>query len=70
MVRLSKKSVCDTEGSLILSGLGAAFGMQADGEGWLQVNYSGGLQLMPGRKLKIGSTEISEAQLAALLKLL
>lgn len=51
-------------------GLGAAFGMQAEEDGWLSVHYAHGLRLTEGRKLRIGNTELSEAQLIALLNLL
>lgn len=49
-------------------GDGAGFGCEPE-EGWLQVQYTKGLQLKRG-KLKIGDTEISEAQLQALINLL
>lgn len=50
-------------------GTGAAFGQKNDRDGWLQINYAGGLQLIQG-KIQIGNTTLSEQQLQALLALI
>ena len=50
-------------------GRGAGFGTPASAEGWMRVGYEGGIEIVRG-KLRIGNTEISEAQLIQLLNLL
>lgn len=50
-------------------GRGAGFGTPASAEGWMRVGYEGGIDIVRG-KLRIGNTEISEAQLIQLLSLL